>query len=66
MVEKAPGSPKAGVFAETAAFVRKKVEAGEMSAEEGLRLTERAYRDSMITQELGFPVETDRAYAVTS
>lgn len=56
-LKQSPG-PQAGPFAETAAFVRIAVAEGRMTAKEGLRLSEQAYRDSMIAQLGGFPVET--------
>jgi len=55
----APSAPQAGPFAEAAAFVRLAVAEGRMTAEEGLRLTEQAYRDTMLAQLAGYPVETD-------
>lgn len=52
-----PGfTPKGGSFSEAAAFVRVLVKQGRMSREEGLILTEQAYRDTMFAQMQGLDV----------
>lgn len=53
-----PSTPQAGPFAEAAAFARQAVAEGRMTAEDALRLTEQAYRDTMIAQLGDYPVET--------
>lgn len=53
-----PSTPLAGPFAETAAFVRQAFADGRITQEEALRLTEQAYRDTMLAQLGGYPVET--------
>ncbi len=52
-----PGfTPKAGAFGEAAAFVRTLVAQGLMDREEALRITEQAYRDTMLAQMQGIDV----------
>ncbi|MFZ5845676.1 MAG: hypothetical protein ACOY0S_04380 [Patescibacteria group bacterium] len=53
--EKPGGSVFGGAFSEAAAFVRKKVAAGELTPEEGLALTEQAYKQVMLEQLMGMP-----------
>lgn len=52
------GWPNGEVFSEAALGVRNAVKAGRMTVEKALELSERAYRDSMIVQAIGLPVET--------
>ena len=52
-------SPRAGPFAEAAAFGRKLVAEGKMTVAEAQRLSNRAYRETMIAQLNGWPVVGD-------
>ena len=54
-IKPAKGSVFGGAFSETAAFVRKLVAEGKMTPEEGLRITELAYRNVMLGQLFGEP-----------
>ncbi len=47
----------AGPFAEAAAMGREAVENGVITAEQALRLSNAAYRDQMVNEVLGLPVE---------
>ena len=52
-----PGfTPKAGAFGEAAAFVREAVKQGGMDREYALKLTDQAYRDTMLAQMRGIDV----------
>ena len=57
MVEKVfpKGTVFGGNFSEAAAFVRKLVADGKMTADEGLALTEKVYRQTMLDQLMGVP-----------
>ncbi len=50
-------SPVAGPFAEAAGCARELVRQGRLTPDKALKLTEQAYRDSMIAQLGGYPVE---------
>lgn len=48
-----------GQWTETLAFLRLKIQAGEISVDEALRISEAGYRNVMKTLAAGFPVEED-------
>lgn len=50
-------TPKAGAFSEAAAFLRELVEQGLIDREYALRLSDLAYRNTMISQLHGYPVD---------
>lgn len=52
-----PGfTPQGGAFCEAAPFVRELVKQGLMDREDGIRLTELAWRQTMFSQAQGIPV----------
>jgi hypothetical protein len=52
-----PQTTFAGHFSEVAAWVRELVKQGLMTRDEAIKKTEEAYRDTMLNQLQGFPVE---------